>query len=459
MPRPQAGFGQDVPCPTSAAPVAGGPLNLGTHSPALAEHEQGPRHSRPAISRRRLFRAEKFVYRTAGLPVALRIATSRLQNCPLDRAFVREFWRPRHVNQWLELVAAAVLLPLTFPATLLATTARYGPAIRKREGRSIVRQLRDQLFLYASSGILPPWYYLFELHRDPSKAVGQSYLNRFQTHGGVYLLTRGPTPTPLNDKKDFADHCAASGIRHVPYLLCFDGSEVGGPLPGTDLFVKPAKARGGKGAQRWAFLGEGLFTNSSQQQLGERPLRDRLHREAATKPLLVQPRIWVHDELENLSNGALSTVRVVTCLNEFGDPEVVEALFRMAQGRHSIVDNFHAGGLASAVSLDDGRLDKASGQDCRTGWVTSHPDTNAPIEGVRLPLWEETKALAIEAHHAFADRKIIGWDIAITNEGPIIVEGNSSPDLDMHQRVRRRGLRPSRLADLLAFHVGTRLGT
>ena len=434
-----------------------GPFTLDGPGDAPLDHEQRPPEKGRQASQRRLFRPEKFVYRTAGLPVALRIATSRLRKCPLDRAFLREFWRPRHLNQWLELIAAALFLPLTFPATLLLTTARYGPAIRKRNGKGIVRQLRDQLLLYANAGILPPWYYLFELHRDPSKSAGLSYLNRFQTDGGIYLLTRGPRPTPLNNKKEFADHCEAHAIRHVPYLLYLDGSRMGRPLPDIDLFVKPATGRGGKGAQRWQCCGPGIFSNSSGHHVKERALREGLSRSAAIRPLIVQPRVHGHGQLAKLSNGALSTVRVVTCLDEFGDPEVVEALFRMAQGSHSIVDNFHAGGLASAVSLEEGRLDRASGQDCRTGWLARHPDTNAPIEGVRLPLWEEAKALAIEAHHAFADRKIIGWDIAITEEGPIIVEGNSSPDLDMHQRVRRRGLRESRLADLLAFHVDARL--
>jgi hypothetical protein len=43
------------------------------------------------------------------------------------------------------------------------------------------------------------------------------------------------------------------------------------------------------------------------------------------------------------------------------------------------------------------------------------------------------------------------------NDGPVIVEGNSSPDPDMHQRVHRRGLRQSRLAELLAYCLAARV--
>ena len=155
--------------------------------------------------------------------------------------------------------------------------------------------------------------------------------------------TRKPNATPLNDKKRFADHCEANGVRHVPYLLYLDGSETRRSLPDIDLFIKPATGRGGKGAQRWTLAGKGLFSSPSHQHVGKETLLERLISASAGRPLLVQPRLRAHRAFSSLSNGALSTVRVVTCLDEFGDPEVVEALFRMAQGSRSVVDNFHAG--------------------------------------------------------------------------------------------------------------------
>jgi hypothetical protein len=77
------------------------------------------------------------------------------------------------------------------------------------------------------------------------------------------------------------------------------------------------------------------------------------------------------------------------------------------------------------------------------------------IVGHPLPLWTDTKALAIAAHRAFADRVMIGWDIAITDDGPIIVEGNSSPDLDIVQRFGAPVCN-SRFGELLAWHLRER---
>jgi hypothetical protein len=87
------------------------------------------------------------------------------------------------------------------------------------------------------------------------------------------------------------------------------------------------------------------------------------------------------------------------------------------------------------------------------GWMGRHPDSGARITGIGLPMWRETREFAVAAHKAFADRVIVGWDIAITPDGPIVVEGNGSPDLDIMQRFVRHGLMSDRLGALLAFHL------
>jgi hypothetical protein len=59
-----------------------------------------------------------------------------------------------------------------------------------------------------------------------------------------------------------------------------------------------------------------------------------------------------------------------------------------------------------------------------------------------------TRALA-----AFADRVLIGWDVAIMSDGPELVEGNGGPDLDIIQRTHRAPLGDARLGELLAYHL------
>jgi hypothetical protein len=223
----------------------------------------------------------------------------------------------------------------------------------------------------------------------------------------------------------------------------------------TDLFVKPVCGRGGKGAERWDRIGAERYRNPQGEELGREELFARLQRRSVTTPLLIQTRLRNHPELAPLNNDALSTVRVLTCLNEAGEPELVGAALRMAIGGNHVVDNLHAGGIAAAVDLDSGRLGPASnlGADSSLGWIERHPNSDAPVTGVVLPMWDEVRMLAVRAHKAFDDRVLVGWDIAITPDGPMVVEANGTPDLDIMQRFVRHGLMAARLGVLLAFHL------
>jgi len=64
--------------------------------------------------------------------------------------------------------------------------------------------------------------------------------------------------------------------------------------------------------------------------------------------------------------------------------------------------------------------------------------------------------LAARAHRIFPDYALIGWDIAILEDGPILIEGNGNPDMDIIQRFMRVGLRRHRFGELLAFHLRNR---
>jgi hypothetical protein len=134
------------------------------------------------------------------------------------------------------------------------------------------------------------------------------------------------------------------------------------------------------------------------------------------------------------------------------------AMLRTSFGQNVTVDNLHAGGIGALVDLDSGALSRSSnlGLDARLGWFSEHPDTGAPIEGRNVPYWQEAKELAVAAHRQFNDRVVIGWDIAILENGPIFIEGNGNPDLDILQRFMRVGLREHRFADLLAHHLQLR---
>jgi hypothetical protein len=399
-------------------------------------------------------RGEHLVYRIAGLPVAVRRLFDRRGSASVDvirGAYALSYWQGG-LDNIAEIAIAALVAPFGLLAASLWLTARNGAVVRRRDDKGLLRQFADQIRLYFTAGVLPPWYYIFRLYNVQEEAG--AYLQRSETKAGIYPLLRRGVRTELNDKKLFADFCEESGVPCVPYLLYLDGSEVPASLPDCDLFVKPASGRGGRGAERWDRGAAGQFIGVDGQRISAGALLQHLKVRSESCAIIVQRRIVPHSTLANLTSGALPTVRVTTCLDERGEPEVVGGVFRMAIGGNRTVDNLHAGGIASSVGLDDGSLSSASdlGMNAKLGWLDHHPDTRARITGRRLPLWIDTKALAIRAHRSFADRVLVGWDIAITDDGPVIVEGNSSPDLDILQRFGTP-ICNSRFGDLLAWHL------
>jgi hypothetical protein len=134
------------------------------------------------------------------------------------------------------------------------------------------------------------------------------------------------------------------------------------------------------------------------------------------------------------------------------------AMLRTSFGRSATVGNLHAGGIGALVDLDSGRLSRSSnlGVNARLGWFSAHPDNGAIIEGRIIPHWQKAMALAVAAHRHFADRVVIGWDIAILDDGSILIEGNANPDLDILQRFMRTGLREHRFGDLLGYQLQQR---
>lgn len=384
----------------------------------------------------------------------------------IHKRYLRELWRERGVLGRIGLAASLLLWPPVVLALCLWSSWLNGLATRRTVAKSITQQILEQIWFAGRHGILPPWYYMFEMFDPAQQRKAPHYIHRYELKSGLLHILRLSIPkarrSPTRNKMAFLHRCGKAGIPTIGNLALFsEGRLKAGRarqrgLPARDLFVKPAHGRGGEGAGLWRWTGAGYQLHDGAV-LSAEALTAQLAEWSRVRPLLVQPHAKNHPGLADLSNGALCTARIVTIRNETGGHEAVCALFRMAVGGNRLVDNFHAGGIAAPIDVATGRLGAATdwGLRPRHGWRTHHPDTGGAIEGRILPLWPETRALAERAHDAFADRHIIGWDMAILPDGPHIVEANGGPDTDMHQRVSREPLGNQRFGELLAFNLRT----
>jgi Sugar-transfer associated ATP-grasp len=380
----------------------------------------------------------------------------------VGRAYMFRFWRPATFGELLDIVVAILIWPFGMVFCAVWFTWKNGAVIADQFGRSRMGQVADQLRLAATSGLPPPWYYVFELYRAGETRRAPAYLTRAETkQGSNRLLARArDSSSPLVDKEAFARFCNERQLKTLPVLFSVDQGQLHSTsnlrsLPQTDLFLKPACGCGGRGAERWDYAGNGRYRDIDDRKLSASELLDRLRRMSGRQPYLVQERARNHPSMSCLSNGTLNTIRMISCLDEREQPELIGAVLRMAIGTNVTVDNVHAGGIAAAIDLDEGRLDQAThmGMDVHRGWIDRHPDTGALIAGRLLPMWNEVRELTLRAHSAFNDWVVVGWDVAIMKDGPCLVEGNNGPDVDLIQRPLRTAFGESRLGQLIAFHL------
>ena len=153
---------------------------------------------------------------------------------------------------------------------------------------------------------------------------------------------------------------------------------------------------------------------------------------------------WVIEEKVNniesicsFYQDSLNTIKVVT-LNIHGIPVVQTALFRM--GNNSQVDNVHSGGICALVDIDCGIV-VTEGVDNHFRRYLFHPVSGKQILGFKIPMWESVLALAKEAASRVPELRYTSWDIALTERGAVLIEGNWDAEFYPEQMLMGKGLR------------------
>ena len=75
--------------------------------------------------------------------------------------------------------------------------------------------------------------------------------------------------------------------------------------------------------------------------------------------------------------------------------------------------------------------------------------TGIKFDGFEIPYWDEIKKMVLEAALVNDKVNIVGWDVAISKDGPVIIEGNRGPGFDLVQVLLKKGAKYM-LTDLLS---------
>lgn len=198
-------------------------------------------------------------------------------------------------------------------------------------------------------------------------------------------------------------------------------------LPDGDFVAKPVWGREGIGI--WFFEKSGSLFFVDGKLMGAEAMGSLLREHASNDDFIVQRRMVPHPSLSAISGSrALQSARLVTFLDAEERPHILFARFKIIRHGNNI-DNFDegtTGNLIADVDIETGKITKVMTKiRSKVGLepITQHPDTGKDLS-FSLPDWQQAVELACKGARTFRRIRSLGWDVALTSEGPVILEAN-----------------------------------
>ena len=320
-----------------------------------------------------------------------------------------------------------LLLPAVVAAARLAYCAKAVIAVR-RAARKFGFGGRESLLHYADAC-------LFGLRPKDSFAWRHTMAERRPLSTQAFWKIQWAVADPeqralLGDKAATAAVLRQSGVP-TPEQLAIIAAGSGAPrLPDArEMFVKPQHGSRGRNAFSILRLAPGHYWIDGGPH-DEAYVTRRLREAAAGDALLVQRRVSGVPALADLGtpDGNPPVLRVMTAREPGGEPFLHSASFSMrAVGEarfHPLRDTLRAPVAVATGSLLRGYWLGAP----ERRYEISPWHGGAPVAGRILPGFDAAAAAAVAAARAFPGLPLIGWDVILAEDGPVVLEGNSNSD-------------------------------
>ncbi len=217
------------------------------------------------------------------------------------------------------------------------------------------------------------------------------------------------------------------------------------------LFCKPVRGQGGKDSFAITEVSGGAvaFLDGTEESLFE--FCDRAAAQFGAG-MLIQSMVDQHPALTEVCGPVAATLRLFTFF-EVPYVHVLAGGWKIPTGG-GMADNIGFGSYTANVGIDTGRVGTvraapAPGAEI----VTRHPVSGAAFDGLTIPFWEEAKDLSARAARLLYGMPLVGWDIAIGRDGPVIIEANSVPGLEAIQYLDLEGFLRGGMLDRMEREV------
>jgi hypothetical protein len=347
---------------------------------------------------------------------------------------------------------AQVLVTMTWLPTVLLNLWHvrewFGP------WEAVLTRVPGALWAAIRHNILPTEYYQYQLWLPDRRINIDNYLYVNETPRLFKVLNRRSRVDPMLDKLAFYELCKTHGIPTPEVLAVFapTGKLVdfrSGLPPQHDLFVKVRTGIGGVGAERFQW-DRVFFQGNRGCRLRPEDLGGYLANRARTEnlTLLVQPALSNHPDIRSEPNEALATARLITGRSIYGEvmPIFCYILWGVAKKitAHS--------NCVTLIDVANGHFMPAPPQG--SPGMSIYQYCRFRNDACILPDWNAALRHVKAAHKACFNFVFIGWDVAFTPDGPIVLEGNTNWSPTTYQTLQGEPLGLTKFADILATQLG-----
>ena len=182
----------------------------------------------------------------------------------------------------------------------------------------------------------------------------------------------------------------------------------------TPVFIaKPVDKWAGEGIEKYSTSG------NSEEDL------KTLYHHLVSNGMLLEECLKAHDDIY-LGTKSLDTFRLYTMMDKKGDVHVLKAKYRAGTG-DAITDTAD-GCIAYPISIEHGVIEGPGiNEVLNSKNYFYHPGSDKLVVGMKIPMWPRVLEVVTEAAKKIPQIRYIGWDIAVTNDGVDIIEGNYGP--------------------------------
>ena len=218
-----------------------------------------------------------------------------------------------------------------------------------------------------------------------------------------------------------------------------------------DVFCKEISGGGGRQSFQLKVEKGKIFIDDKISNL--KTLADKLSKER----FLIQQRVTQHKTIHKIYPESINTIRLMTFLKSNGSVEIFDAYMRFGdEGRK--VDNLGQGGIGVGVNIQTGQLN-STGFCKKPGRMRIvkgiHNYTNVKFANIKVPFYKEAVEYATKLHKAMYGMPSMGWDIALTPNGPVFLEAGEDWEIGSVQ-CHRGGVKEN-FYELHGFALDTKL--